>query len=143
VLTPKLWQQAVLDYLEADDSEKFRKVYSPRSFNLDFGVRINMGRRQGHSTLAQMILERYPNSVLVLPTETAPYYHKQKYPKELHDRIWVCSPQEAVGKFEIMSRAFEPLKSASILVIDNASFLSEWELETLRAASWLKYVELQ
>jgi hypothetical protein len=139
MLTPRLWQQAVLEYLEDTTFERFRDLNTPRTYNLEFGIRINMGRRRGHTSLAQMVLEKFPDAVMVVPTEVM----RKRLPKELHDRIWVCSPQEAIGKADIISKIFEPLKSGKILIIDNASYLSEWELETLRAGSWDKYVELQ
>ncbi len=138
------WQEAVIEYLlaETDIPDGLGDKPNDRTINMFTGVRVNWGHKAGHTYLAQLILETFPNACLVVPSGEVPYANK-KFPKALMDRVWVSAPQDPAAKRGIVLKAFAPLKGADILVIDGAERLSLWELEPLRMAKWSKYVQLQ
>lgn len=131
------WQEAVIDYLSS--GSKVPASGTSRTQNLDYGVRVNFGRRAGHTTLAYEILRRFPDACLIVPHEL----DAKRAPAEIRDRVMVSSPGEAHSKRAIMEKNVPVLCNAKILVIDGASRISKWELETLRAAKWDRYVELE
>lgn len=133
------WQQSVIDHLLAAPKST---LGTNRMRNVDHGVMVNFGRRAGHTTLAKYILENFPNACVVVCSDKLPYHDLAQFPESVHSRIFVSTPQEAVGKKTIIEKAVEPLKSAEICIVDNARRFSDWELEPMRNAPWLKYVEL-
>jgi hypothetical protein len=110
--------------------------------NLATGLRINWGRQAGHTTLAIKILEEFPTSCLVVPSDKMPYNDLGRVPAHLRSRVWVSAPAESYAKYDIMEKEFEPLMSSDIVVVDPACRLSNWEIEPIRAAKWRKYLEL-
>lgn len=138
------WQQVILQMVL--DGRQIPGVLgqtpSQRMVNLGRGIRVNMGMRAGHTTLAQEILRQVPSACVVVPNDHPPHPDLQRYPKDLQPRVFVAIPQEAVGKAEIMQKMVTPLRDARVCVIDGASRISEWELEPFRCANWDLYVEL-
>lgn len=118
-------------------------------------MKINVGRRGGHTTLAAEVVKRMPDrACTIVPNEAMPYAHKQHLAKmlaSLEDRIWVSSPLEAVHndgvagkvtKYDILERNFDPLAGKEICIVDGASHFSQWELDPIRLADWKVLVEL-
>lgn len=161
-IAARAWQDAlvttVVARLGSRQLDGFRALYSPRAFNMDFGVRVNYGRRAGHSTVARRLLNQFDGSVLVVPTTNAPPFAdearhaaelKREGREDLIERIWPSRPLDIVSidgsgltRQDVIEKTFAPLKGASICIVDAASRLSEDELEILRATSWRAYVEL-
>lgn len=157
------WQDAVyqlmLDRLVSPDLKVFRATVSPRTFNMSHGVRINAGRRAGHSTLARKILAELDAVVLVVPTNAEPPYsdkarHEAELRKTGHEdlanHIWVSRPLDIAPmrggieliKSDVLQKTFAPIQGKEICVVDAASRFSEDEIEVLRATPWAMYVEL-
>lgn len=149
------WQDAVIGMAkEVMDPlmGSLRATLSPRGFNMSHGLRVNMGRRRGHSTLARRILMEM-NAILVVPTMAPPFSDLQQHSAELKKlgredlikNIWPSRPLDIVGdtcKQDVIDKAFEPFTGKTVCVVDAASRLSDDELELLRATTWMLYVEL-
>lgn len=143
-LEPNIWQLSVLDQIQDPPNqalrEQMRATISTGAFNLSLGIRVNYGRRAGHTTLAAMILERFPEAIVVVPERQLGII--RRYAPMHTDRIIPARFPDTHEKFAIMSKSEGPWNEASICVVDNASMFTEWELAPLRSAYWDHYIEL-
>jgi len=137
----RLWQASVIEYLLLERDET--TSYAPRELNMELGWQAQTPRQYGQTFLAAVILKELP-SVMVVPTDIDKKRILNKY-KWLQDRegmILVSKHLEREQKRAVMERKIPPLDKAGICIVDGASRLSQWELEPLRCADWIKYVEL-
>ena len=147
-LVLKPWQQAVFDEIVRERGEAYetpRRLQSPGLFNREFGIRVNMGRRMGHTTLALEVLRRCEKAIFVVPFRE----QIKNFPVEaqVFSRIF-CPPatfEEASEESADQWLKDEPLLRGgleTILIVDNASYVHPYFSNVLRAAPWFRYVDL-
>lgn len=81
------WQESLLDYIARGSpntmlSSDVVAEYHNRHPG-DFSIRVDMGRRGGHTTVAIEALRRHPGLCVVVPTPS----HAVLYPEEVRDRV--------------------------------------------------------
>lgn len=148
----KPWYDSVVEYVVGGLSPRLARLAdmgSNRTRNVDYGIRVNFGRRQGHTTLAQMLASEFDDVVVIVHHEEDEKRFVKPNTELLQPRVWVSRPldivpQEASGwsRDDVVNRAYPPLKDARVCVVDGASGMSLDELELLRAAKWGAYIEL-
>ena len=154
------WMVAAIDTLMEMDRTGHQGTN--RDYNMQHGLRVFWGQDGAHKLFADILLVGISSSCLVLPSQTMPFADKQRHTKEIRgvcvsddryeeakSRIWVSEPLDIIPTTEsllvrsdVLEKTFNPLHDADTCIVCDAGRLSTDELELLRCAEWLRYIEL-